>query len=449
MKKYRWLIILIVVIAAGAAVWYFFFNKQEEAVAVVAEKPHYGDITNSVTSTGNIEPVDTVVVGTQISGPVQSIYADFNSKVKQGQLLARIDPTVLTAQLNQIQANLASANSQLVYAKSTYERQTKLFAVGAISQVDNELALNNYNAAKAQVDNLQSQIKAAQKNLSYTDIYSPIDGTVLSRNVSVGQTVAASFNTPTLFVIAKDLTKMQVHASVDEADIGNVKVGQDVTFTVDAFPDDIFSGKVSDIRLEPAVSANVVTYTTLIDAPNNEMKLKPGMTASVTIVTKKDSNAMLVPAKALAFKPDSTQLKKYIIVGRHGRNAEGKGGAGGNGGGAQQQQGQGAVQRQHTPGDSTAHHREHIVPKDSTAQVGFVWLLRGDSIIQKRIYTGLNDDANVEILGGLSANDEVITGTEAKGKGGKQDAAARSPFLPQRGGRGGGGGGNGGGGRRP
>jgi len=444
MKKYRWLIILIILIAAGAAVWYFFFKKEEDTIAVVTVKPEYGDIINSVTSTGNIEPVDTVVVGTQISGPIQSIYADFNSKVKKGQLLAKIDQTVLTAQLNQIQANYASATSQLTYAKSTYDRQAKLFAVGAISQVDNETALNNYNAAKAQVDNLLSQIKAAQKNLSYTEIYSPIEGTVLSRNVSVGQTVAASFNTPTLFVIAKDLTKMQVHASVDEADIGNVKVGQDATFTVDAFPDDVFSGKVSDIRLEPAVSANVVTYTTLIDAPNNEMKLKPGMTASINIITKKDTSVMLIPAKALAFKPDSTQLKKYIIVGRQDRRAGGKTAAGGAGA----QQGQGAAQRQHSAGDSL--HHKHIIPKDSTAQVGFVWLLRGDSIIQKRIYTGLNDDANVEILGGLTPNDEVVTGTETKSKGAKQDAAARSPFLPARGAGGRGGGAGGGGGtRRP
>lgn len=440
---------MLVIAAVGLGLWYFLFRKTEEPATIVTEKPHTGTINNSVTSTGNIQPVDTVIVGTQISGPVSAIYTDFNARVKQGQLIAKIDPTVLTAQLNQIQANYASALSQLTYARTMYDRQTKLYGVGAISQVDNETALNSYNAAKAQVENLQSQIKAAQKNLSYTDIYSPIDGTVLSRNVSVGQTVAASFNTPTLFVIAKDLTKMQVRAQVDEADIGNVKVGQDVTFTVDAFPEDVFKGRVNDIRLQPAVSANVVTYTTLIDAPNNELKLKPGMTASVNIVTKEDQNVMLVPAKALAFIPDSTQLKKYIIVGRGARGGRG-GGQRRQGQQAQQGQGRDTAKRERNAADSS-HRRQHLLPKDSSAEVGFVWILKGDSIIQKRVFTGLNDDTNVEILGGLTGTEDVITGVQQGGGKGSKDAAARSPFMPQRGGgnRGGGGGGNGGGARRP
>ncbi len=434
MKKYRWLIILIIIALVSAGLWLWVFNKKEDAVVVVTAKPAYGDITNSITSTGTIQPVDTVLVGTQVSGTIQYMYADFNSKVKKGELLAQIDKTVLQAQLQQIQANLASANSQLVYAKSTNDRQSKLYAVGAISQVDQEIAVNNYNAAKAQVANLQSQITAAQKNLSYTEIYSPIDGTVLSRNVNVGQTVAASFNTPTLFVIAKDLTKMQVQAAVDEADIGNVKVGQDATFTVDAFPDDVFSGRVRDIRLEASVSANVVTYTTIIDAPNNELKLKPGMTASVTIITKEDTGVLLIPAKALAFKPDSAQLKNYVIVKR--------------GGGRSRQDG--AQKRLHNTGDSTKR-KQHIQPKDSTAEAAFIWVLRGDTILQKRIFTGLNDDTNVEVVSGLTTRDDVITGMEQKSaKGSKQDAAARSPFLPppRNGGRGTGTG-AGGGTRRP
>lgn len=436
-----------VLAAVGWGVWYFVLRKEEETVTLVTEKPHTGDISNSVTSTGNIQPVDTVVVGTQISGPIQAIYTDFNARVKKGQLIAKIDPTVLTAQLNQIQANYASALSQLTYARTMYERQSKLYQVGAISQVDNETALNSYNAAKAQVENLQSQIKAAQKNLSYTDIYSPIDGTVLSRNVSVGQTVAASFNTPTLFVIAKDLTKMQVRASVDEADIGNVKIGQDVTFTVDAFPDDVFKGRVNDIRLQPSVSANVVTYTTLIDAPNNELKLMPGMTASVNIITKEDRNVMILPAKALAFVPDSTQLKKYVIVGRgaRGRRGSGQQRQGLQGQPGQQAQGNDTTMHRHNMADSS-HRRQHMVPKDSSAQPGFVWILKGDSIIQKHVFTGLNDDTNVEIVGGLTGTEDVITGVQQSSGKGSKDAAARSPFMPQRGGgnRGGSSGGSGG-----
>jgi len=424
MKKYRWLIILLIIIAAGVGAWFLFFNKKDDIAKVVTEKPQYGDISNSVTSTGTVQPVDTVMVGTQVSGTIQAMYADFNSKVKKGQLLAQIDKTVLAAQLQQIQANLASANSQLQYTQTNYERQSKLFNVGAVSKVDEETAQNAYRTAKAQVDNLQSQITAAKKNLSYTEIYSPIDGTVLSRNVNVGQTVAASFNTPTLFVIAKDLTKMQVQAAVDEADIGNVKVSQDATFTVDAFPDDVFKGYVKDIRLEPTVSANVVTYVTMIDAPNNEMKLKPGMTASVTIITKEDKNVLLIPAKALAFKPDSAQLKNYVIVRGHG------GGNGRNGQSGQQK-------RQHNTGDSTQH-RQHMQTKDSTAEIAFVWVLTGDTLRQKRILTGLNDDANVEVISGLTENDNVVTGMETGQNSGKPDAAARSPFMPQRNNRGGG-----------
>ncbi|HVX49362.1 MAG TPA: efflux RND transporter periplasmic adaptor subunit [Chitinophagaceae bacterium] len=418
MKKIRWLIILLIIAAAGGGVWYWLNAKKEEQVIVVTQKPQVGNISTSVTSTGRVQPVDTVLVGTQISGPIQSIYVDFNDKVKKGQLLAQIDPTVLQAQLQQIQANYASAQSQLTYAKTTYDRQTKLYNVGAVSQVDEETALNSYNTAKAQVENLQSQIKAAQKNLSYTQIFSPIDGTVLSRNVSVGQTVAASFNTPTLFVIAKDLTKMQVQAAVDEADIGAVRVGQNATFTVDAFPDDVFEGKVSEIRLQPSVSANVVTYTTMINAPNALMKLKPGMTASITIITKADSNVLLIPARALTYQPDSAQLKKYIIVGRRDNRSN---------------RNSNAAQQAQKRGNTADSSQKNIkIPKDSFAEAATVWLLRGDSIVRKRIFTGINDDANVEVVSGLTKNDEVITGTDTQGKDAKAAAAARSPFLPQR-----------------
>lgn len=412
MKRFKWIIILVILALAGTGIWYWFFNKKEVPVTVVTEKPHTGDISISITSTGTIEPVDTVVVGSQVSGPIKFVFVDFNSKVKKGQLLAQIDKTVLQAQLQQIQANLASAISALQYEQSNYTRQTKLLEVGAISKADFETALNTFNAAKAQVDNLQSQVKAAEKNLSYTDIYSPIDGTVLTRNVSVGQTVAASFNTPTLFIIANDLTKMQVQAAVDEADIGNVMTGQNVTFTVDAFPNDVFEGTVQKILLNPKVSSNVVTYTTLINAANNDMKLKPGMTASVTIITKENKNALLIPVKALSFKPDSAILKNYVILGR-------------------------GSYKNNSTGKSTQANQagtKHIKPADSTAQAAFIWLKTGDTIRQKKIYTGLNDEAYAEVVQGLTANDDVVTGTEQLTSANKKQAASttRSPFMPQR-----------------
>jgi len=253
-------------------------------------------------------------VGTQVSGTISVLNADFNSVVKKGQLLAQIDKSLLQAVVDQNRATLATQRSQLSYTQSNYERQKLLYSTGSISKADYETALNNYNAAVAGVANIEAQLRSSLKNLSYADIYSPIDGVVLSRSISIGQTVAASFSTPTLFVLAKDITKMQVQANVDEADIGNVLHGQRVTFTVDAFIDDVFQGSVEEIRLKPVTSANVVTYTTIIFAPNDDQKLKPGMTANVTIYTKEIDSALLISAKALKFEPDASLAKKYTVI---------------------------------------------------------------------------------------------------------------------------------------
>ena len=218
----------------------------------------------------------------------------------------------MEAQVQQYSATLQQAKANVVYQKSNYERQNKLYTVGAISKADLETAVYQYNSAKDDVNSITAQLKTAQKNLTFTDIYSPIDGTVLSRSVSEGQTVAASLSTPTLFSIAKDLTKMQVQASVDEADIGNVKDGQRVIFSVDAFPADTFAGTVKEIRLRSSVSANVVTYTTIIDAPNGDMKLKPGMTANITIYTREVNHVLVIPSAALIFTP-SLLIEKYHL----------------------------------------------------------------------------------------------------------------------------------------
>src|ERR1051326_7925396 len=238
-KKILWISIILVA-ALIAAVW--ILRDRSPQIVVATEKPHAGYIANTVTATGTVQPVDTVAVGTQVSGTISKVYADFNSKVKKGKLLAEFDKTILNAQVQQILASIQQAESQLTYQQSNFNRQSELYKAGAISQADLETAENGFKVAQAGVKSAQSQLRAAQKNLSLANIYSPIDGTVLSRNVSEGQTVAASFNTPTLFSIAKDLTQMQVRAAVDEADIGNVRKGQRVTFTVDAFPNDTFNG---------------------------------------------------------------------------------------------------------------------------------------------------------------------------------------------------------------
>ncbi|MCS3801786.1 efflux RND transporter periplasmic adaptor subunit [Niastella sp. OAS944] len=436
MKKYKWIIWTAVIILAGVGIWLWKFKEKEKPVVLETEQPHYGTIATSVTATGTVQPVDTVSVGTQVSGTISKVYVDFNDKVKKGQLIAEIDKTILQAQRDQISANLRQARANLDYTKSNYSRQKQLLDVGAISRAEYETALNQFNSANDNVSGITAQLKAAQQNLYYANIYSPIDGTVLTRNVSVGQTVAASLNTPTLFVIAKDLTKMQVQAAVDEADIGNVKNGQRVTFTVDAFPDNVFDGTVQEVRLRPSVSSNVVTYSTIIDAPNSDMKLKPGMTANITVFTQEIQNAMLVSEKATRFKPDSSLLKKYIIEG--GGFSDRKGNANMRIGSA-------------SPKDSANISRKSR--RDSArvdgSKTATVWVKKDSTLTRRRIKIGLSDDTNVQVLSGLNADDVIVTGSHTIEKGGKESSgAARSPFMPQR--RGGGSGGNrGSGGGRP
>jgi HlyD family secretion protein len=432
--SYKRILIIGAILAALVLIWYFFIRKPEQPLVIQTQKPTYGYIAQSVTATGKIEPEDTVTVGTQVSGILKYLYVDFNSKVKKGQLIAELDKSLLQATVDQIKGNLLSAQSQQVFAKNNFNRQNLLFKTDAISKADYDSALNTVDAANANVLSEQAQLRSAQKNLAYADIYSPIDGVVLNRSISVGQTVAASFSTPTLFVIAKDITKMQVQANVDEADIGAVKAGNRATFTVDAFITDQFQGKVQEIRLHPSVSANVVTYTTIINAPNDDMKLKPGMTANIIIYTKEVNNAMLIPSKALAFVPDSALMKDYQVVGRIGHKTGRKAGGGGMGFGGG------------SPGGSTTAPKTHTLTsrKDSSGivkQTSFVWLLKGKQIVQTKIKTGLNDDAQVEVLSGLKPDDMVITDATGGKINAGSAAVGGSPFLPARRGGGGGGGG--------
>jgi len=398
-----------------AIMWFLFIRKKQVPEVVDAKKPTRGYIAESVTATGKIEPVDTVTVGTQVSGILQFLYVDYNSKVKKGEILARLDKSLLKATLDLYKGNLRNAQSQLVYAKNNFTRQDMLFKADAISKADDDVALNTYDAAKASVASAQAQVNSAQKNLSYADIYSPIDGVVLNRNISVGQTVAASFSTPTFFIIAKDITKMQVEANVDEADIGDVKAGNRATFSVDAFITDQFSGTVTEVRLHPNVSANVVTYTTIINAPNADMKLKPGMTANIIIYTKEVNNAMLIPSKALSFSPDSSIAKNYEIVGKMSYKVKKSSAS--------------MVNTQVAQVSHTAKSRNDT--SGVNKQKASVWLLQGHKLVEKAIEIGLNDDLNVEVLSGLTINDLVVTGIVA-GKFSGTKSAGSSPFMPTR-----------------
>ncbi|PYF72604.1 efflux RND transporter periplasmic adaptor subunit [Pedobacter nutrimenti] len=392
MKTKKIIFILAGIIVLGLGYWYFGIREKAQVVRLETEKPKMGYISENVTATGKVQPVDTVAVGTQVSGTIAKLYADFNSTVKKGQLLAELDKTLFVASVDQYKANLASAQSQLVFQQGNYGRQSQLYKVGAISKADYDNALYTYNAAKASVNSIAAQLMSAQKNLSLASIYSPIDGTVLSRTVSEGQTVAASFSTPTLFSIARDLTKMQVQASVDEADVGDIKVGERADFTVDAFLDDTFKGTVQEIRLSPKITSNVVTYTTLINTSNDDKKLKPGMTANITIYAKEVSNAMLVPAKALKFLPDTT-LKDYKL---NWINKE---------------------------------------RKPTSPVEGYVWVKTdAHTLDQKKIKIGINNNTQVEVLSGISGNDEVVTGSQVMGRSVAAAAGqpASSPFMPKR-----------------
>lgn len=363
MKKLRiskiWIAVVVIVIVAVAA-WAMSGGKKEEDINFKEEKVALKTLQNSVTATGTIEAVTSVTVGTQVSGIVNKLYVDYNSQVKKGQVIAELDKTNLLSELNTAKANLASAQSSLNYQAANLERYKTLYKKGLVSADEYENALLTYRQAKEQVASSRENVQRAQTNLGYATITSPIDGTVISKSVEEGQTVAASFNTPELFTIAKDLTNMQVVANVDEADIGNVKEGDRVTFTVDAYPDDTFEGTVKQVRLEATTTNNVVTYEVVISASNADLKLKPGLTANVTIYTQERSGVLAVANKALRFTPTKETVGKDMkIVDCKGKNK--------------------------------------------------VWTLNGNTLTAHPVTIGQSDGINTEITKGLKQGDKIVT----------------------------------------
>lgn len=310
MKNKKIWAIIGVVAAIILAVYLFKGSKKEDKVSFETAKVERQNVQTTITATGTIEPVTSVTVGTQVSGIVSHLYVDYNSVVKKGQVIAELDKTNLISELNTARANLSSAESSASYELANYNRYKTLYDKGLVSADEFESAQLSYRKAKEQVNTARESVKKAQTNLGYATITSPIDGVILSKSVEEGQTVAASFNTPELFTIAQDLTDMRVIADIDEADIGGVKEGQRVTFTVDAFPDDSFNGVVTQVRQQATTESNVVTYEVVISAPNNDLKLKPGLTANVTIFTMERNDVLTVPSKALRFMPNEVFLEE-------------------------------------------------------------------------------------------------------------------------------------------
>ena len=398
-KKIWWILGIIAVVILALILISVFKKGKKSELRVMTERSHIDSIEVTVTATGELQPVYKVDVGTQVSGIVERIYVDFNSVVKKGQLLAELDRSNLNEQLTQAKTSVSNAQSNLTLAQQQYDRIKALYDNKAATLEAYESAVNSLNLAKNQLKTAQSDLSRAQTNLSYATIYSPIDGVIMDKAVEEGQTVASSFSTPTLFTIANDLTQMQVEAKVDEADIGEVKAGQPVTFTVDAFPDDVFSGTVKEVRINPTVTANVVTYTVIINAPNPESKLFPGMTANVSITTKKESG-VCIPMTALYASVDPESMK---LLEKKGYTFK-----------------------------SLYKNQEELTQglKDVTKKT--IWVKRGENTYEQiSVTVGLNNGVKTLIPEGLNEGDEVIISiSEAmEGMPGKMpEEGSSSPF---------------------
>ena len=381
-NKKTWIIVAAVAVIGIIAYLTLSGDKKEEKVEFETAQAVMGNIQTTITATGTIEPVTSVTVGTQVSGIVSKLYVDYNSVVKKGQVIAELDKTNLTSELNTARANLSSAQSTLNYEQTNYSRYQKLYDKGLVSADEYETAKLSYLKAKEQVNTSRESVQKAQTNLGYATITSPIDGVVLSKAVEEGQTVAASFNTPELFTIAQDLTDMRVIADIDEADIGGVKEGQRVTFTVDAFPEDQFEGSVTQVRQQATTESNVVTYEVVISARNNDLKLKPGLTANVTIYTLEKNDVLAVPSKALRFMPNEAILKEGQVI------------------------------------------EDVEAPRK-------LWTLEGNKFKAHKVETGITNGMMTEITGGISAGTEVLVDFNISGPEMPQGQQTQNPFMPR------------------
>ena len=380
-RKITYIIIAVAAVALAAFLISRCSHKNRKTETVYeTEAVTTGSIGKTITATGTVEPISKVEVGTQVSGNIAKIYVDYNSVVKKGQLIAELDRTNLRSELSMQENSLASAENEMNYQKKNYERTKQLYEQHLVSDAEYEESEYRYKTSVYTYNRAKESVATARTNLGYSYIYSPIDGVILSKSVEEGQTVAASFSTPTLFTIANDLSKMQVVANVDEADIGQVEVRLPVSFTVDAFPDETFEGTVTQIRLEAQVNSNVVTYEVVIEAPNPDLKLMPGLTANISIYVLKIDDVLLLPAKALRYRTDAKG---------HGTSEEGV-------------------------------HR--------------IWVLENGKPQPKRITLGANDGIHYQVTEGLKQGDKVVVGESASAgtatESGSDNNAKQSPFMP-------------------
>ena len=425
MSKTRISIVIALVVVVGGGLWFY---KRAEA----SGQPNfrYGsvdrtDIQSTVSATGALDAVRTVQVGTQVSGQISAIYVDFNDKVKKGQLIARIDPVLQEQAVAEAGASLERAQAQFQQAKSDYERNKELYDAKIVTATEFSAIEANYAVARSNVTSAQISLNRAKQNLDYTSIYAPIDGVVVSRDVDVGQTVAASMSTPQLFLIANDLSQMQILASVDESDIGRIHTGQDVSFTVSAFQNQTFHGKVEQVRLQSATTENVVNYTAVVSVRNEDGRLMPGMTATVKFVTDTAAGVLAVPNTALRFQPTPEMLAGTEGVGTEGVSTDsvtgGQRPAGAPGaapGAARGQGGQGGppgmMRRGGGAGGGNA--------------TGTVWTVKGGKLVAVQVHTGLSDGQRTQVSGpGLEAGMQVVIGTSS----GTAAEAAANPFQQQ------------------
>ncbi|MDY4042761.1 MAG: efflux RND transporter periplasmic adaptor subunit [Marinifilaceae bacterium] len=377
MKK---IITILIIVAIATGVYFLAFSEKEKTVAYETITVKRGNINTTVTATGTLEPITQVDVGTQVSGTIAKIYVDYNSIVTKGMLLAELDQKLLKAELASQEATVESCKSEYEYQQKNYNRIAGLHEKNLISDTEYEQALYLYETATRSYEKAQADMVKSKQNLDYAIITSPIDGVVLSKEVEEGQTVAASFETPTMFTIADDLRKMQVIADVDEADIGQVEEGQRVTFTVDAYPDDTFEGNVTQVRLQPTTENNVVTYEVVISAPNPDLKLKPGLTANITIYTMEKNNILLAPMRTFRFMP-----------------------------------------------------QEPITTEIPTAQRGekVVWQQTPAGIKPLVVKTGVSDGINTEIVSGVKEGDQLVTGIQQDQFAPmEQPTGENNPFMP-------------------
>jgi len=391
MKNKKTIIISVAVLIVLAIGFYSFQKKSpKESFSLETTKMSLNKITTTVTATGTIDPIIEIAVGTQVSGIISKIYVDFNSVVKKGQILAELDKTNLQSDYNSQLLNLNSSKTQYDFQNKNYQRTKELHNKSLVSDIDFETAKYNFQLAESTYKLNQSNLRKAQTNLDYATIHSPIDGVILSRAVEEGQTVAASFSTPTLFTIAKDLTKMQVVANVDEADIGNVKKGQRVSFSVDAYPTDRFVGEVTQVRLKSTVTSNVVTYEVIVNAPNENLKLKPGLTANITIYTLEKSDILTLPNKVFSFKPDIDVLKQKDFK---------------------------VIENKQIAANLKENER-------------IIWVQNGKNILNKSIIIGDADAMNTEVASGLTIKDVVISELNSSNDQTSLNAGEKSPFMP-------------------